>query len=91
LAVVRVTNLTTGRVARARMNDRGPYVGHRILDVSAAIGKALNLREDGAAQVRIEETPSDQIHQPREGRWWATAYLDAERGLVLGSRLLDRA
>jgi rare lipoprotein A len=59
--VVRVTNLDTGRTVRLRVNDRGPYVGGRILDLSVAAAAALGLKEDGLARVRIDVFASDQV------------------------------
>ena len=58
--VVRVTNLSTGKIVKVRVNDRGPYVGRRILDLSAAAGQTLDIRRDGVALVRVEVFPSDQ-------------------------------
>lgn len=58
--VVRVTNLANGRMVRVRVNDRGPYVRARILDLSAAAATALGMHSDGVAQVRIEAFASDQ-------------------------------
>jgi rare lipoprotein A len=58
--VLRVTNLANGRMVRVRVNDRGPYVGGRILDLSAAAAAALGMRSGGVAHVRIEAFASDQ-------------------------------
>jgi len=58
--VVRVTNLSTGKVVKVRVNDRGPYVRRRIVDLSAAAGRTLDIRRNGVALVRIEVFPSDQ-------------------------------
>ena len=58
--IVRVKNATTGQMIKVRINDRGPYVGDRIIDLSAAAGKKLGIREDGVATVRLEVFPSDQ-------------------------------
>lgn len=58
--VVRVTNLETGKVIKVRINDRGPYVSGRIIDLSAKAAAALEIAEDGTARVRIEEFASDQ-------------------------------
>jgi len=43
-----------------RVNDRGPYVGGRIIDLSDAAARALDMREDGVANVRLEAFASDQ-------------------------------
>lgn len=58
--VVRVTNLDNGRAARVRVNDRGPYVNGRIIDLSAGVARELGMKQDGLAQVRIEAFASDQ-------------------------------
>jgi len=58
--VVRVTRLDTGRTVTVRINDRGPYGRGRVIDLSAAAARALDVAEDGEAEVRIEEFRSDQ-------------------------------
>ena len=58
--VLRVTNLATGRVVTVRINDRGPYVQGRILDLSGAAAKALGITRGGLARVRIEQIASSK-------------------------------
>lgn len=58
--IVRVTNLANGRTVKVRINDRGPYVGKRIIDLSAHAARELGMAEKGTARVRIEEFESDQ-------------------------------
>ena len=58
--VLRVTNLGTGKVVKVRVNDRGPYVRGRVIDLSAAAAAALGITEDGVAEVRLEVYASDQ-------------------------------
>jgi rare lipoprotein A len=53
--IVRVTNLENQRSVRVRINDRGPHVAGRILDLSAAAARGLGITEKGVARVRIEE------------------------------------
>lgn len=53
-SVVRVTNLENGRSVIVRINDRGPFIHGRILDVSYKAARELGMREDGVARVRIE-------------------------------------
>lgn len=48
-----VENLNNGQSVRVRVNDRGPYVGKRILDVSRAAGVALGMMGPGVVPVRI--------------------------------------
>jgi rare lipoprotein A len=55
---VRVTNLENGRSITVEINDRGPYVKGRVIDLSKAAARRLGMVEDGVAEVRIEATPS---------------------------------
>lgn len=52
--LVRVTNLENDRAVTLRVNDRGPFVGDRIIDVSEAAATALGFRTGGLARVRVE-------------------------------------
>jgi peptidoglycan lytic transglycosylase len=52
--VARVTNLRNGRSVVVRINDRGPYIRGRILDLSKEAARALAFVRDGTARVRIE-------------------------------------
>ncbi len=52
--LVRVTNKENGREAVVRINDRGPFVRGRVIDVSYAAAKRLGLVKSGTARVRIE-------------------------------------
>ncbi|WP_026098575.1 septal ring lytic transglycosylase RlpA family protein [Kamptonema formosum] len=51
---VRVTNLDNGRSVIVRINDRGPYVGGRIIDLSAAAAEVLGMLDTGVARVSLE-------------------------------------
>jgi rare lipoprotein A len=53
-AVVRVTNLTNGKQTEVRINDRGPFVGNRIIDLSHSAAQAIEMIGPGTAQVRLE-------------------------------------
>ncbi len=50
----RVTNLGNGRSIIVRVNDRGPFVGRRILDVSARVANLLEFNRLGVARVRLD-------------------------------------
>jgi rare lipoprotein A len=67
-AIVRVTNLKTEHSAIVRITDRGPFVTGRIVDLSLAAAKALDIYVPGTAKVRLEvlrsPTPLDS-----GGRW----------------------
>ncbi|MGB8839459.1 MAG: septal ring lytic transglycosylase RlpA family protein [Aliidongia sp.] len=51
--IVQVTNLDNGRSIEVRVNDRGPFVGNRILDVSRRAAQLLGFEEVGTAKVRV--------------------------------------
>ncbi len=51
---VRVTNLSNGRSLIVRVNDRGPYAGNRIIDVSKRTAYLLGFTVSGTAWVRVE-------------------------------------
>lgn len=53
-SVVRVTNLNNGLQTNVRIIDRGPFVAGRIIDLSLAAARSLNLVGPGTAPVRIE-------------------------------------
>ncbi len=54
---LRVTDLATGRSVVVTVNDRGPFVRGRIVDVSLAAARALGIVERGVARVRVEPLP----------------------------------
>jgi len=65
--VVRVENLDNGRTVEVRINDRGPFVKSRILDLSREAARRLEMIGPGTARVRIEVlSPPDE--RPREAR-----------------------
>jgi rare lipoprotein A len=51
---VRVTNLSNGQSVVVRINDRGPYSGGRVIDLSAAAARAVGLIQAGVAPVSID-------------------------------------
>ena len=51
---VRVTNLANGRAVEVTINDRGPYVDGRVIDLSRRAARDLAMLETGLASVRIE-------------------------------------
>ena len=68
---VRVTDLSSGRSVLVRINDRGPFVRGRIIDLSLAAAKRLGIVHSGQASVRIEVVSqvtsaavaeADQVH-----------------------------
>jgi rare lipoprotein A len=67
-SIVRVTNKKTGHSAVVRITDRGPFVEGRILDLSLAAAKAVDVYLPGIAKVQLEvlQTPSSL---ETGGRW----------------------
>jgi rare lipoprotein A len=51
---VKVTNLTNGKSVEVQITDRGPQVKNRIIDLSHAAAKALEMKEKGTTKVRVE-------------------------------------
>jgi len=52
--VVRVTNLSNGRQAIVRINDRGPFIKGRDIDLSYGTAYVLGMVETGIEEVRLE-------------------------------------
>ena len=52
---VKVTNLANGKSVEVEIVDRGPFAGNRIIDLSQAAAKALDMMESGTATVRLEQ------------------------------------
>jgi rare lipoprotein A len=52
-AYVRVTNLQNGRSIVVRVNDRGPFVGNRIIDLSYTAASKLDMLRNGTAMVEV--------------------------------------
>jgi rare lipoprotein A len=52
--VVRVTNLNNGKHTEVRINDRGPFVANRVIDLSLSAAQAIEMVGTGTANVRLE-------------------------------------
>lgn len=61
---VRVTNLATGRSIQVRINDRGPFVDDRVIDLSKAAATRLAIIGKGTARVRIQSIGTVQSTTP---------------------------
>jgi rare lipoprotein A len=53
-SLVRVTNLENGRTIDVRVNDRGPFIGDRVIDLSQAAARQLGYESQGLARVKVE-------------------------------------
>ena len=58
---VEVTNLSNDRSVRVRINDRGPYVDDRIIDLSYTAAQRIDLVRTGIAPVRVEVLDADVV------------------------------
>ena len=82
-SVVEVVNLENGRSQVLRVNDRGPFVKNRLIDLSYAAARALGFERQGLAQVqvrylglaRLDEAPI----RPGEDRDYATLSCELPR------------
>ena len=59
-SIVRVTNVKTGHAALVRITDRGPFIPGRVVDLSLAAARKLDVVQPGIAQVKVEvmQTPA---------------------------------
>ena len=58
---IRVTNLENGKSVDVTVNDRGPYLPGRVIDLSVRAAERLDIREVGLAKVRIEALTPEQV------------------------------
>jgi rare lipoprotein A len=54
---VEVTNLKNGRKVQVRINDRGPFIKGRIIDLSYAAAKKIGMLSQGVVKVRVRAVP----------------------------------
>ena len=52
--IIRVTHMENGRSLEVKVNDRGPFIDGRILDLSLGAARELDMIEEGVARVKIE-------------------------------------
>jgi peptidoglycan lytic transglycosylase len=68
---VQVINLTNGRYVTVRINDRGPYVAGRTIDLSYQAARELRMVDDGLAPVKVIQANPEKCLRPREERPFA--------------------
>ena len=90
-SMVRVTNVSTGHTAVVRITDRGPFVEDRIIDLSLAAAKAVDVWRPGTAEVKVEvlSTPAPIF---QGGRWCVQigAFQSEKEARKLKEKLQDR-
>jgi rare lipoprotein A len=90
-SIVRVTNVKTGHSAVVRITDRGPFVEGRILDLSLAAAKAVDVYVPGTARVRLEVLEAPAALD--EGGRWAVqigSFADEKSAAELAGHLQRR-
>jgi rare lipoprotein A len=67
-SIVRVTNLKTNHSALVRITDRGPFIPGRVIDLSLAAARKLDIYQPGVAEVRVEvlQSPAPLV---AGGKW----------------------
>jgi len=74
-----VTNLENGRTLMVRLNDRGPFIGNRIIDLSEAAANALGTKGKGLGKVRVQYAgPADPMAAKKGARASQPAPMIAE-------------
>lgn len=62
---VKVTNLKNGKTVTVRINDRGPFVAGRIIDLSKGAAAKLDMKNDGIADVKIKFKKNKKAKQKK--------------------------
>lgn len=65
---LRVVNMANGRQVKVRINDRGPYIDGRIIDLSKAAARKLDMLDKGVARVRLYRCEGDAKASHRSAR-----------------------
>jgi rare lipoprotein A len=90
-SIVRVTNDKTNESVIVRINDRGPFIGDRIIDLSLAAAKEISVWRAGVAKVKVEVL-SAPAPLDRGGRWCVQigAFSDEDEATKLKSKLMRK-
>ena len=81
----RVTNLTNGHSIIVRVNDRGPYHGGRVMDVSSRVADALDFKGAGTAHVKVEYVGRASLEGSDDRKLLATLRLDGAPATLDGT------
>jgi rare lipoprotein A len=60
-STVKVTNPETGRSVKVRINDRGPFVHGRSLDLSKSAAQKIGITQKGVARVKVAPVDSNPV------------------------------
>ena len=67
-SIVRVTNVKTGSTALVRITDRGPFIRGRVIDLSLAAARKVDVQRPGVAEVKVELMQSPAL-PGAPGKW----------------------
>ncbi len=87
---VMVTNMNTKQAIEVRVNDRGPFVGGRAIDLSYAAARSIGVYEPGVAPVRIEVLRPVATVIAAAYAVQLGSYADAEQASALKARMATR-
>ncbi len=83
--IIRVTNLDNFKSVKVKINDRGPFVKSRILELSYGAAKELGFVDQGTARVKIET--AEAVRDSARYTVQAATYSEAENARMLKERL----
>lgn len=75
---VKVTNLENNRTAIVKINDRGPFIRGRIIDLSRSAAESLNIVDNGVSDVRIEVLDDNTTVSNENAEYNASSYSKEE-------------
>lgn len=84
---LRVTELRSGRSVRVKVNDRGPFVDDRILDLSYEAARRLGMIRDGTADVEIEIIGFEKIRGPGDFFVQVGSFQSKERAVRIKEKI----
>ena len=73
-SVVRVTNLDNGKSLVVRINDRGPFVAGRIIDLSREAARRIGYKDNGLARVRVQVLAEQSLPRKIGKEWGISIY-----------------
>jgi rare lipoprotein A len=80
----RVTNLGNGYSVMVRVNDRGPYHGGRVMDVSSRVAEILDMKAMGTARVKVEYVGPAPIEGSDDSQLLASLRTDGSPASMIG-------
>ncbi len=88
--LVNVTNLENGRSITVRINDRGPFHGNRIIDLSRRAAEELGLKRDGVGKVRVRVLRTASLRLKRKALAELYRIEEQERRAEVAQQIRER-